>query len=90
MTTTSFELTLSLPHDARFASTIRDLAIHAAQHAGCAQAKAEAFGRAAEELLRACLADSAPGNEVPVVMRRITGPLELLIDDRIITLEVGS
>jgi hypothetical protein len=90
MTTTPFELTLSLPHDARFASTIRDLAIHAAQHVGCAQAKAEAFGRAAEELLRACLADSAPGNDVPVVVRRVGGPLELMIDDRLITLDISS
>jgi anti-sigma regulatory factor (Ser/Thr protein kinase) len=89
MTTMPFELTLSLPHDPRFASTIRDLAIHAAQHVGCTQAAAEAFGRAAEELLRACLADSAPEDEVPVVVRRITGPLELLIDDRLITLDIS-
>jgi hypothetical protein len=87
---TTFELTLSVPHDPRFASTIRDLAIHAAQHVGCAQAKAEAFGRAAEELLRACLADSAPGSDVPVVVRCLAGPLELLIDERIITLDIGS
>ncbi len=89
-TTATYELSLRLPHDARFATTIRDLAVHAAQHAGCGRAKAEAFGRAAEELLRSCLADSAPGDEVPVVVRRLTGPLELLIDDRLITLEIDS
>ena len=87
---TTFELTLSLPHDARFAVTIRDLAVHAAQHVGCGQAKAEAFGRAAEELLRACLADSAPEREVPVVVRRLAGPLELLIDKHVITLDINA
>ena len=86
----TFELSLSLPHDARFAATVRDLATHAAQHAGCAQSKAEAFGRAAEELLRSCLEHSAPGDEVPVIVRRLTGPLELLIDDRLITLDINS
>lgn len=86
----TFELTLSLPHDARFAGTIRDLAVHAAQHVGCGQAKAEAFGRAAEELLRACLADSAPGDDVPVVVRRLAGPLEVLIDERVITLDINA
>jgi anti-sigma regulatory factor (Ser/Thr protein kinase) len=88
---TTFELTLSLPRDPRFASTIRDLAVHAAQHAGCGLAKAEAFGRAAEELLRASLADSAQEEEdMPVVVRRLAGPLELRIDKRIITLDINS
>jgi hypothetical protein len=87
---TTFELTLSLPHDPRFAATIGALAVHAAQHVGCAQAKAEAFGRAAEDLLRACLADSAPGDDVPVIVRRLAGPLELLIDERIITLDINA
>lgn len=87
---TTFELTISLPHDLRFASTIRDLAVHAAQHVGCAQREAEAFGRAAEDLLRACLADSAAGSDVPVIVRRLAGPLELLIDQRVITLEINA
>ena len=87
---TTFELTLSFPPDARFAPAIRDLAIHAAQYVGCARAKAEAFGRAAEDLLRTCLEASPQEDEVPVVMRRMAGPLELRIDDRIITLDIGS
>jgi hypothetical protein len=85
---TTFELTLSLPRDPRFAATIRDLAVHAAQHAGCGQARAEAFGRAAEELLQASLADSPREDDVPVVVRRLAGPLELRIDKRIITLDI--
>ena len=85
---TTFELTLSLPHDPRFASTVRDLAVHAAQHVGCGQAKAEAFGRAAEELLRDRLAALAPDDDVPVVVRRVAGPLELLIDECVITLDI--
>ena len=86
---TPFELTVWLPHDARFAPTMRELAMHAAQHAGCARAKAEAFGRAAEELLRRCLEETGPGDALPVVMRRDAGPLELRIDDRTITLEIN-
>ena len=83
-----FELTLSVPHDERFAATVRDLAVHAAEHAGCARPRAEAFGRAAEQLLRACLEDDASRDEVPVVMRCVAGPVEVLIYERVITLDV--
>jgi hypothetical protein len=82
-----FELTLLLPHDHRFAPTLRDLAIHAAEYAGCPRPQAEAFGRAAEELLRESLANGSHV-EVPVVVRRAAGPLELVVDERVLTLEI--
>ena len=83
-----FDLTLSLPPDERFAATIRALAIHAAEHAGCLRAQAEAFGRAAEELLKAYLEESTPHREIAVVVRRADGPLELIIDQHRITLDI--
>lgn len=83
----SFDLHLSLPHDLRFAATIRDLAAHAAQFVGCGDARAMAFGREAEELLRACLEDNASRSEVPVIVRRHNGSLEVQIDERRITLD---
>lgn len=83
-----FELTLTLPHDERFAPAVRDLAVHAAEHAGCARPRAEAFGEAAERLLRECLEHNPARGPLPVVVRRRDGPVELLIDARLITLEI--
>lgn len=88
MDSTSFELTLSLPHDTRFTRTIRDLAIHAAQYAGCGRDQAEAFGAAAEELLREHLADATFDGQVPIIVRRAAGPLEVVIHERTVRLEI--
>jgi hypothetical protein len=82
-----FEIQLSLPRDVRLAATIRGLAVHAAHYAGCGDARAEEFGTSVEAVARALLADSDPGGDVPVVVRRINGPLEVQIDTRIVTLD---
>jgi hypothetical protein len=88
MDATSFEFTLSLPNDDRFAATIRDLAIHAARYAGCARPEADAFGCAVEALLRRCFEDAASDLPLPIVVRRAAGPLEILIGERSIMLDV--
>lgn len=88
MNVTSFELTLSLPHDVRFASTVGELVVHAAQYAGCVQARAEAFGREVEALVRCHLADPAAPPLVPIVVRLAAGPLEIVVNGRSMTLEI--
>ena len=87
MTGEHFELHLSLPHDIRLAATIRGLAVHAAHYAGCADAKAEEFGASVEAVVRAGLADGSSGADVPVIVRRMKGPLEVQIETRVVTLE---
>ncbi len=88
VTTPHFEFVLSLPHDERFAGTVRDVAVHAAVHVGCPPSRAQAFGQAAEDLLRACLQDNPTRKDLPVVVRCTTGPLELLVDEQLITLDL--
>lgn len=80
-----FELSISLPADVRFAETARELAVHAARHAGLSDAKAHAFGDEVVEVLRAHIADGAAGGRVPLVVRRAGGPVEVLVDGRTIT-----
>lgn len=84
----SFELTLSLPHDARFVSAVGGLVVHAAQYAGCAPARAETFAREVEALVRCHLADPAAPPLVPIVVRLAAGPLEIVVNGRTMTLEI--
>lgn len=78
MDATSFELNMSVPADARFADTLRELAVHAARYAGCRTADATIFGGVVEQVARECL-DSGRA-EIAVVVRRGDGPVEVLID----------
>jgi hypothetical protein len=78
MNAADFELNLSLPAETRFATTMRDLAAHAARYAGCTERDAERYGAAVESVARSCL-DQAAGAEVPAVIRRGAGPVEFLI-----------
>lgn len=83
-----FEIQLSFPQDVRLAATIRGLAVHAARYAGSGDARAEEFGASVEAIARACLADTASGRDVPVIVRRMSGPLEVQIETRVVTLEL--
>jgi hypothetical protein len=73
-----FELHVSLPADARFGETMRDLAAHAARYAGSGENDANRFGKAVEAVVVACLERSTT-TDVPVVLRRGRGPVEFLI-----------
>jgi hypothetical protein len=81
-----FELNVSLPADRRFAETARDLAVHAAKHAGCSDARAHAFGAQVEEAIRGHV-DASGGGPIPLVFRRTNGPVEVLVNGRTLTLE---
>ena len=92
-----FDLALQLPSDAGFAPMVRDLALHGARTAGCAEAECIAFGREVEAAARDVLkgAESAKGAKsamVPVAVRRDGGPVEVVIGSgaaaRTMTLEV--
>lgn len=80
-----FEINVSLPHDARFAETARELAVHAAKQAGHGDDEAKAFGRDVEGLVRSCLEGSASGTPVPLIVRRAAGPVEVLVNGRSLT-----
>ena len=83
-----FEIELSFPQDVRLAATIRGLAVHAARYAGCGDARAQEFGASVEAVARARLADRDADGDVAVVVRRMSGPLVVQIDARVVTLDL--
>ena len=85
MNDSRFEINVSLPHDARFAETARELAIHAARQAGYGQEEADAFGRDVEDVVRGHIAGGAAGAPIPFIVRKASGPLEVLINGRTLT-----
>ena len=82
-----FELTVSIPRDARFAETVRVLAEHAARQAGCSDARAHAFGREVEEAARGYIEHDDGQSGLPLVFRRATGPVEVLVNGRTLSAE---
>jgi hypothetical protein len=82
-----FELNISLPTDARFTETARELAVHAAKHAGCTDDRARAFGDEVEGVIRGYLEDGHTATSLPLVLRRKSGPVEALISGRTITIQ---
>jgi hypothetical protein len=80
MNASAFELHVSLPAEARFAQTMRDLAAHAARYAGCGDADADRYGAAVEAIVTACADAATEGRAMPVtIARRAAGPVEFLI-----------
>jgi hypothetical protein len=88
MKATTFELTVSLPHDARLVALVRELAVQAAQCAGCGESEARAFGGTVEAMTRDYLESTAPGTLLPVVLRHAAGPVEVLVDGRRAAIDV--
>lgn len=88
MDASSFELTVSVSRDARFAGAVRELVVCAANYAGCAQPEAKAFGERVEALVAASMEGAADGAMVPVTVRRQDGPVEVVIDGRVLRLDV--
>lgn len=82
----TFEFTASMPREARFASAVRRLALHAAQYAGCGEGAADSFAALVEQAFAGCLHQSS--GDVPLIFRRATGPLEVVVDGRVLTLTV--
>lgn len=87
-----FELNVSLPHDSRFAETLRLLVVHAARFAGSPEPDAEAFSRTVEKAVKdAWTAHAGAGprtEELDVVVRRGAGPVEVRIGARTLELDL--
>ena len=86
-----FELNVSLPYDPRFAETLRLLVVHAAESAGSSGPEAEAFGRTVEQAVQDAIQKwpqgAQAGAELDVIVRRRTGPVEVVIGHRTLTIE---
>ena len=76
---TVFEMNLSLPADPELAPMLRGLAVQGARQAGCADADAEDFGRRVEDAARENLGSAGADGTVPVSVRHVTGPVEVVI-----------
>ena len=86
MTAETFELSVTLPPDPRFAGTAAAIAVHAAQFAGCPPPAAQAFGRDVEDAVRGCI-ERQPA-AIPLVVRRDAGPVEVIVDGRTLRVDV--
>jgi len=84
--TNTFEFSLSVPRDERFAPTVRLMAVQAARYVNCSEADAQAFGGSVEKAVHACLRDAAADATIAVVVRRDGGPVEVLVDGHVVTL----
>ena len=89
MTAETFELSVTLPPDPRFAGTAAAIAVHAAQFAGCPPPAAQAFGRDVEDAVRGCIErQRAASDTIPLVVRRDAGPVEVIVDGRTLRVDV--
>jgi hypothetical protein len=86
MDATSFELSLSMPREARFTDMVRRLAVQAARYAECQDGQDDAFGQTVVDAFEACLA--ASDLDVPILFRRASGPVEAHVDGRVLTLTI--
>jgi hypothetical protein len=85
--TTTFEVTVSL-QDMRFVGAVRALVDTAAKYAGCPAEEAARFAGDVENALCACLGDRPPDGLLPVTVRRAAGPIEVLVDGQVLSLDV--
>lgn len=87
MDATSFELSVLMPRERRFAEAVRRLAVHAAEYAGCATGAADPFGHTVERAFLACMQAGADA-DVSLRFRRASGPLEVVVDSRVFRLPI--
>jgi hypothetical protein len=82
-------MTVSLA-DARFIAAVRALVDTAAQYAGCPSAHAAQFARQVEEAIEASFRErhADANSPLPVTVRRAAGPVEVLINGHLFSLDV--
>jgi hypothetical protein len=85
--TTRFEFNVMVPRDESGAIVLRKLAEQAARYVG-AEANADGFGAEVEAAARAQVNGSAGAGAIPCVVRRLDGPVEVLVGSRTIALKV--
>jgi hypothetical protein len=84
-TAAPFDLRVSLPSDERFASTLDTVVVFAAQASGCSPGAAERFGKAVALAVGEYRAAHASAPQIPVVLSRRAGTLEVMVGDRTMT-----
>jgi hypothetical protein len=87
MDASCFELGLTVPRDAQYAEAVRRLAVHAAHYAGCAAGDVDPFARTVEDAFHGCLR-GASTTDVSLTFRRVSGPLEVVVEGRVLTLVI--
>lgn len=87
MDASCFELAVLMPRDARFVPAVRLLAVHAAEYAGSPADDAGQFGQAVEDAFQGCLQQISAA-DVPLMFRRKSGPLEVTVEGRLLTLVI--
>ena len=90
MDATRFEITVSIA-DGRFMSAVRALIDTAAQSAGCPSASAAQFASRVEAAIEASLRDGGvdpAAGLLPVIVRRGDGPVEVLVNGHLFSLDV--
>jgi hypothetical protein len=87
-TLTRFQIDVTVPRQARFVPTVRDLAVQAARFAGCSPPDADAFGHSVAAVVGDQLQRGTPDTPMAIVVRRDDGPLEVLVDEQTISLDL--
>jgi hypothetical protein len=83
-----FDLTVSLPREARHAATARLIAAASAREAGSADAPAEAFATRVEDAARTRLTTPDTDQHVHMAVYRDAGALVVTIDHQTVRLDL--
>ena len=84
--TTTFEMIVSVEDDRMLSADVA-LVTHAAEYAGCHAGAAATFAGTVQSAVVASLVEPRSG-PLPIVVRRRAGPVEVLVNGHILTLDV--
>ena len=87
MNSTTFEMTVSI-EDQRFAGAVGAIVLQAAAYAGCSTDDAARFARAVQDALAESLDEPREQSLMPIVVRRRSGPVEVVMNGRVLSLDV--
>jgi hypothetical protein len=85
---TTFEMTVSI-EDERFVGAVGAIVLQAAAYAGCPSDEAARFAQTVQDAITESLDQPREQSLIPVVVRRRSGPVEVLMNGRILSLDVG-
>jgi hypothetical protein len=84
---TTFEIIVSI-EDERFVGAVAAIVLQAAATAGCPSDEAARFAKVVEDAITESLDEPREQALLPVVVRRRSGPVEVLANGRTLSLEV--
>ena len=87
MNSTTFEMTVSLD-DERLVGAVGVLVLQAAAYAGCPSGDAAQFAKTVQDAITASLGEPRDQPLLPVIVRRRSGPIEVVMNGRTLTLDV--